>query len=121
MIKTIVNGDRQMRISLNQSKSFMKGKSMQMKDKIKFNKDFKKMQDNSFGSWYKVTYIKSCEYYQYHPNDLGDICATIKLRLENINGYGRGTLFFTTQDNKLTVLNWATIIAMIPVEECSEK
>jgi len=88
-----------------------------MEDKIKSKESFEKMQDNSFGSWYEVTYIKHHGCYQYHPNDLVGICKVIKLRLENINGMGRGILFFTTEDNKLMVLNWAAIIAMIPINK----
>lgn len=77
-------------------------------------KNFDKTIDNFFGKWYTVCFItkdyssfkdtRRCEKYFKYAN----------LRLDNVNGWGIGTLFFTDENNRLVVLDWRNIISMIP-------
>lgn len=79
---------------------------------------FKKQQDSTFGTLYEVTYIKSpCNYGEICPRRGEESYYTKKeLTIENINGYGIGTVFFSDCKDRLIVLPWSAIISMIPVE-----
>jgi len=72
------------------------------------------------GTTYKVTFIPNvyeAVENRRHPNSYTNIIHSQKLILENINGYGCGTLFFVDKDNKLVVLDWVQIISMLPLKE----
>lgn len=81
---------------------------------MKIKEDFTKMQNATFGTWYKVIYHKYPSCYGY-MNIKNDDCTLI-LKIENINGYGIGQLFFTNKDNRLLVLPWSAIVSMLPIE-----
>ena len=77
-------------------------------------KNFDKTIDNSFGKWYTVCFIAK----NYNSFDETRRCENhfkyASLRLDNVNGWGIGTLFFTDESNRLVVLDWRNIISMIP-------
>ena len=83
------------------------------------NKDGKQVIENSFGTWYKVCFVprKYCgiTFNEVRRNEDNYIYST--LRLDNINGWGIGTVFFTNEQYQIVVLDWKNIISMIPLNE----
>lgn len=77
--------------------------------------ELEKIQNESLGSWYEVTYIPDYMDFQCPTSRYQEICKKTILRLNNMNGWGIGTVLFITEDNKVMVLHWRSIIAMIPV------
>ena len=77
-------------------------------------KNFDKTIDNSFGKWYRVCFIAK-DYNSFDDTRRYEkYFKYANLRLDNINGWGIGTLFFTDENNRLVVLDWRNIISMIP-------
>lgn len=85
--------------------------------KAEENEDFRIMQESSFGKWYNVTFIRDYRDYVCNSREFINVCSKIKLRLNNVNGWGTGTIFFQTEDNQLMVLNWKAIVSMIPCRD----
>lgn len=78
--------------------------------------------DNSFGIWYKVCFVPIKSKYQVIDENRRDTSNFVfeNLRLDNINGWGIGTLFFTNERNQLVVLDWRSIISMYPLNNADE-
>lgn len=86
------------------------------------NKDGKKVIENSFGTWYKVCFVPIKSKYQTIDENRRDMNNFVfeNLRLDNINGWGIGTLFFTNEKNQLVVLDWRSIISMYPLNNTND-
>ena len=85
----------------------------------------KRQEKATYGSWYKVCYIKNSGLYGdqhmlYRNEDILLYSKVETFRLDNMNGYGIGTLFFNNIDDRLVVLPWSAIISMIPIDEPKE-
>lgn len=83
-------------------------------------KRFNEVQDATIGFLYKVCYIKNWTDYGKNiirNNDILEYCKSEELRIDNINGWGIGFVFFINKDNKLVYLPWCAIISMVPIKE----
>lgn len=81
-------------------------------------KEAMKIQENSFGTWYKVCFVPTI-YREFEIESARDKKYFVykTLRLDNINGWGSGTVFFIDEDYRLVVLDWRNIISMIPLDK----
>ena len=79
------------------------------------------IQNNTFGTLYNVCYLKHWIFYGkrpvFHEYEITSFCKTERLRIDNINGYGIGLVFFINEKNQMVVLPWCAIISMIPIDE----
>lgn len=79
------------------------------------------IQNNTFGTLYNVCYLKHWNLYGKRPvfkdDEIIEYCKCEKLRVDNINGYGIGVVYFINEKNQMVVLPWCAIISMTPVNE----
>ena len=79
------------------------------------------IQNNTLGTLYNVCYLKHWSLYGKRPvfkdNEVIEFCKCERLRVDNINGYGVGVVYFINEKNQIIVLPWCAIISMTPVNE----
>lgn len=79
------------------------------------------IQNNTFDTLYNVCYLKHWNLYGKRPvfkdDEIIEYCKCEKLRVDNINGYGIGVVYFINEKNQMVVLPWCAIISMTPVNE----